>query len=65
MKALVKDLVGATEPAVNDLGRITLRTAEPLALALDDYARVRRTGAFLLVDPADGATLAAGTADLS
>ncbi|MEU2583569.1 hypothetical protein ABZ612_11500 [Streptomyces avermitilis] len=63
MKALVKDLAGATEPAVNDLGRITLRTAEPLALG--DYARVRRTGAFLLADPADGATLAAGTADLS
>lgn len=44
----------------NDLGRITLRTAEPLAL--DDYADVRRTGAFLLVDPADGSTLTAGMA---
>ncbi|MFE4992011.1 adenylyl-sulfate kinase [Streptomyces mirabilis] len=47
----------------NDLGRITLRTAEPLAL--DDYADVGRTGAFLLVDPADGSTLTAGMADLS
>jgi sulfate adenylyltransferase subunit 1 (EFTu-like GTPase family) len=47
----------------NDLGRITLRTAEPLAL--DDYADVRHTGAFLLVDPADGSTLTAGMADLS
>ncbi|MGX5185709.1 sulfate adenylyltransferase subunit 1 [Streptomyces avermitilis] len=63
VKALVKDLAGATELTANDLGRITLRTAEPLAL--DDYARVRRTGAFLLVDPADGATLTAGMADLS
>ncbi|MEU9369046.1 GTP-binding protein, partial [Streptomyces avermitilis] len=63
VKALVKDLAGATEVTANDLGRITLRTAEPLAL--DDYARVRRTGAFLLVDPADGATLTAGMADLS
>ncbi|WP_063803129.1 GTP-binding protein, partial [Streptomyces avermitilis] len=63
VKALVKDLAGATELTANDLGRIALRTAEPLAL--DDYARVRRTGAFLLVDPADGATLTAGMADLS
>ncbi|MFE4815458.1 hypothetical protein ACFRFU_03305 [Streptomyces sp. NPDC056704] len=47
----------------NDLGRITLRTAEPLAL--DDYADVGRTGAFLLVDPADGSTLTAGMAGLS
>jgi sulfate adenylyltransferase subunit 1 len=48
--------------AANDLGRITLRTAEPLAL--DDYAVSRRTGAFLVIDPADGATLTAGMADL-
>ncbi|MER6088824.1 sulfate adenylyltransferase subunit 1 [Streptomyces bluensis] len=63
VKAIVKDLGGATELSANDLGRITLRTAEPLAL--DDYADVRRTGAFILVDPADGATLTAGMADLS
>ncbi|MPY59862.1 sulfate adenylyltransferase subunit 1 [Streptomyces spongiae] len=62
-KAIVRDLGGATELCANDLGRITLRTAEPLAL--DDYADVRRTGAFILVDPADGATLTAGMADLS
>ncbi|MEU9187557.1 hypothetical protein AB0D14_24045, partial [Streptomyces sp. NPDC048484] len=47
----------------NDLGRITLRTAEPLAL--DDYAHCRRTGAFILVDLADGATLTAGMVDLT
>ncbi|MDQ0773825.1 sulfate adenylyltransferase subunit 1 [Streptomyces aurantiacus] len=55
--------VGVVELSANDLGRITLRTAEPLAL--DDYARCRRTGAFILVDPADGATLTAGMVDLT
>ncbi|MFB7991359.1 sulfate adenylyltransferase subunit 1 [Streptomyces sp. NPDC056002] len=59
----VRDRAGADSLAANDLGRITLRTAEPLAL--DDYADVRRTGAFLLIDPEDGATLTAGMADLS
>ncbi|GAA0371413.1 sulfate adenylyltransferase subunit 1 [Streptomyces blastmyceticus] len=44
----------------NDIGRITLRTAEPLAL--DTYADSRHTGSFLLIDPADGTTLAAGMA---
>ncbi|WP_326720170.1 GTP-binding protein [Streptomyces sp. NBC_00243] len=63
VKAIVKDLGDAAELTANDLGRITLRTAEPLAL--DDYAEVRRTGAFLLIDPADGSTLTAGMADLS
>jgi sulfate adenylyltransferase subunit 1 len=42
----------------NDIGRITLRTATPLAV--DAYADCRRTGSFLLIDPADGATLTAG-----
>ncbi|MFE0047226.1 hypothetical protein ACFWYJ_28975, partial [Streptomyces albireticuli] len=37
-----------------------LRTAQPLAL--DPYDRSRRTGAFLLIDPADGTTLTAGMA---
>ncbi|NYI03263.1 sulfate adenylyltransferase subunit 1 [Allostreptomyces psammosilenae] len=45
---------------VNDIGRVRLRTAEPLAL--DDYATSRSTGSFLLVDPADGTTLTAGMA---
>ncbi|MEE1760845.1 sulfate adenylyltransferase subunit 1 [Streptomyces sp. SP18BB07] len=69
VKAVVKDLGGhselteLTELTTNDLGRIVLRTAEPLAL--DDYTAVRRTGAFILVDPADGATLTAGMVDLS
>jgi sulfate adenylyltransferase subunit 1 len=45
---------------VNDIGRLRLRLAEPLAV--DDYTHLRRTGAFLLVDDQDGATLAAGMA---
>ncbi|WP_089104188.1 sulfate adenylyltransferase subunit 1 [Streptomyces hyaluromycini] len=58
VKAIVRDLAGATELTANDLGRITLRSAEPLPL--DAYAASRRTGAFILIDPADGATLTAG-----
>ncbi|WP_316520095.1 sulfate adenylyltransferase subunit 1 [Kitasatospora brasiliensis] len=49
-----------SELAVNEIGRVVLRTAEPIAL--DDYVDNRRTGAFLLIDPADGATLTAGMA---
>jgi sulfate adenylyltransferase subunit 1 len=45
---------------VNDIGKVVLRTAEPLAL--DPYADNRHTGSFLLVDPADGTTLTAGMA---
>ncbi|MET8755979.1 hypothetical protein ABZW32_38685, partial [Streptomyces sp. NPDC004667] len=46
--------------AANDIGRVVVRTAEPLAL--DAYADSRRTGSFLLIDPADGTTLTAGMA---
>ncbi|UWE11638.1 sulfate adenylyltransferase subunit 1 [Actinacidiphila bryophytorum] len=45
---------------VNDIGAVQLRTAEPLPI--DAYADVRLTGAFLLIDPADGTTLTAGMA---
>ncbi|MGF1428780.1 sulfate adenylyltransferase subunit 1 [Kitasatospora sp. LaBMicrA B282] len=48
----------ARELNVNEIGHVVLRTAEPLAL--DDYADNRRTGSFLLIDPADGTTLTAG-----
>ncbi|MFI6875959.1 sulfate adenylyltransferase subunit 1 [Streptomyces sp. NPDC050400] len=47
--------------AANDIGRVLVRTAEPLALDL--YADSRRTGSFLLIDPADGTTLTACMAD--
>ncbi|MEE1838308.1 sulfate adenylyltransferase subunit 1 [Streptomyces sp. JV190] len=54
---LVKDEC-AGDLGMNDIGRVVLRTTEPLAL--DDYATSRRTGSFVLIDPADGATLTAG-----
>ncbi|BCL26859.1 sulfate adenylyltransferase subunit 1 [Streptomyces aurantiacus] len=42
----------------NDIGRVKIRTAEPLPV--DSYADSRRTGSFILIDPADGTTLTAG-----
>jgi sulfate adenylyltransferase subunit 1 len=48
------------ELAVNDIGAVVLRTAEPLPV--DAYADSRLTGSFLLIDPADGTTLTAGMA---
>ncbi|MFE1291304.1 sulfate adenylyltransferase subunit 1 [Streptomyces sp. NPDC058751] len=44
----------------NDIGRVKIRIAEPLPV--DSYADSRRTGAFILIDPADGTTLTAGMA---
>jgi sulfate adenylyltransferase subunit 1 len=50
-----------TDPLqLNDIGRLSLRLAEPIAV--DDYSHLRRTGAFLLVDDQEGSTLAAGMA---
>jgi sulfate adenylyltransferase subunit 1 len=43
---------------LNEIGQVLLRTSEPLPT--DDYTTSRRTGSFLVIDPADGATLAAG-----
>ncbi|HEY2207078.1 MAG TPA: GTP-binding protein [Pseudonocardia sp.] len=43
---------------INDIGRVAIRTAD--ALPVDDYADSRATGAFLLIDPSSGNTLAAG-----
>ena len=48
----------ATSLALNDIGRITLRTAQPLAV--DQYATDRRTGAFITIDEATGTTTGAG-----
>ncbi|MFD9423576.1 MULTISPECIES: sulfate adenylyltransferase subunit 1 [unclassified Streptomyces] len=42
----------------NDIGRVKIRTAEPLPV--DFYADSRRTGSFILIDPVDGTTLTAG-----
>ncbi|UOQ91114.1 GTP-binding protein [Agromyces endophyticus] len=53
----------ATEAAeqleANDIGRVTLRLSAELPF--EDYAVHRRSGAFLVIHPQDGATLAAGT----
>jgi bifunctional enzyme CysN/CysC len=43
---------------LNDIGRVTLRLAEPLVV--DPYARNRATGAFILIDEATNETVAAG-----
>jgi sulfate adenylyltransferase subunit 1 len=44
--------------AANDIALVSLRTADPLPV--DDYADIRATGSFLLIDPPTGNTLAAG-----
>ncbi|MGH3629613.1 MAG: sulfate adenylyltransferase subunit 1, partial [Sciscionella sp.] len=43
---------------LNEIGRVLLRTSE--RLPVDDYLVSRRSGSFLMIDPADGTTLAAG-----
>lgn len=43
---------------LNDIGEVQVRLAAPLPL--EPYAAHRRTGAFLVIDPQDGNTLAAG-----
>ena len=43
---------------LNEIGQVRLATADPLPV--DDYAISRRTGCFLVIDPQDGTTLAAG-----
>ena len=53
-------IVPGDELELNDIGIVTLQLAQPLAI--EDYDKHRRTGAFCLVDPQDGNTLAAGTA---
>ena len=69
VQAVVRDVVGrldldtaAIVPAesltLNDIGQVDLRLAAPIAA--EEYVTARRTGAFLLIDVHDGATLAAG-----
>ena len=54
----------ATQPSdrlsLNDIGHVVLRIASPLPI--EDYSRSRAGGAFLVIDPADGNTVAAGMA---
>jgi sulfate adenylyltransferase subunit 1 len=69
VQALVRDVIGRLDldsvdlqPAerlqLNDIGRVRLRLAAPIAA--EEYVDHRRTGAFLIIDPHEGATLAAG-----
>jgi bifunctional enzyme CysN/CysC len=57
VNTLHRDL-DATELGLNDIGRVTLRTTQPLFV--DDYDRNRVTGRFILVDEATNATVGAG-----
>jgi len=54
-------LAPADRLELNDIGRVTVRLASPLPV--ESYSTSRRGGAFLLVDPDDGRTLAAAMAD--
>ncbi len=44
--------------SLNEIGRVTLRTTQPLFV--DEYRRNRETGSFVLVDEGTNATVAAG-----
>ncbi len=48
----------ATGLALNEIGRVSLRTTAPLFF--DDYRRNRTTGSFILIDEATNTTVAAG-----
>ena len=48
----------AGELGLNDIGRVRLRTTQPLFV--DDYSRNRVTGRFILIDEATNATVGAG-----
>ena len=71
VRAIVRELVyrvdvntaaqeaGAQAFALNDIGRVQLRTTAPLFYDL--YADCRATGSFILIDEATNETVAAGT----
>ena len=46
------------ELALNDIGRVHLRTSVPLAF--DPYTSNRRTGSFILIDESSNETVGAG-----
>ncbi|GAA0399563.1 hypothetical protein GCM10009530_59130 [Microbispora corallina] len=48
----------ATALTLNEIGRVSLRTTQPLFV--DDYARNRMTGGFILIDEATNGTVGAG-----
>lgn len=49
---------GVSTFQMNDIGRVTLRTAQPVVY--DSYRKNRHTGSFILVDPGTNETVAAG-----
>jgi sulfate adenylyltransferase subunit 1 len=55
------DILPATELDLNDIGKVQLKIAAPLAA--DPYSSNNITGSFLLIDAHDGWTLAAGMID--
>ncbi len=52
------DLPAPAQLALNEIGKVRIKTARPLAF--DTYAEERATGAFVLVDEASNGTVAAG-----
>ncbi len=56
-------LIESKQLQLNDIGEVSLQLAE--ALPIEDYAVSRSNGAFLLIDPQLGSTLAAGMAGSS
>ncbi|MGW6276095.1 sulfate adenylyltransferase subunit 1 [Kribbella sp. NPDC055071] len=54
-------VIDAAELALNDIGKVQLKVAAPLAA--DPYSSNTITGSFLLIDAHDGWTLAAGMID--
>ncbi|MBA3529699.1 MAG: 50S ribosome-binding GTPase [Propionibacteriaceae bacterium] len=55
--------VDSSTLGLNDIGRVRLKLASPLPI--DSYREHRATGAFIIVDEADGWTLGAGMAGAS
>jgi sulfate adenylyltransferase large subunit len=55
----LEEIPGPERLELNDIGRVSLRLSEPLAV--DPYAENRTTGAFILVDETTNETVAAGT----
>ena len=53
-------IIDGHELLLNDIGVVEFQLAQPLAI--EDYGRHRRTGAFAVIDPQDGNTVGAGTA---
>ncbi|HEY7960555.1 MAG TPA: GTP-binding protein [Solirubrobacteraceae bacterium] len=51
-------VAGPAELALNDIGRVRLRTSAPLTF--DPYERNRRTGSFILIDETSNETVGAG-----